>query len=67
MPEVKITKERCKGCELCIMYCPKESLRISSGINAKGYHYPEFFDPESCTGCTFCARICPEVAIEIYK
>jgi 2-oxoglutarate ferredoxin oxidoreductase subunit delta len=67
MPEVKVNKERCKGCELCILYCPKSSLRMSEGFNAKGYHYPEFFDPDECTGCTLCGRICPEVALEIYK
>ena len=67
MPEVKVNQERCKGCELCILYCPKKSLCMSAGINGKGYHYPEFCDPDECTGCTLCGRICPEVALEIYK
>jgi 2-oxoglutarate ferredoxin oxidoreductase subunit delta len=67
MPEVKIDKERCKGCELCIMYCPKKSLRMSAGFNDKGYHYPEFCEADECTGCALCGRICPEVALEIYK
>ena len=67
MPEVKVEKERCKGCELCIMYCPKKSLRMADGFNAKGYHYPEFCNPDECTGCTLCGRICPEVALEVYK
>ncbi len=67
MPEVKIDKERCKGCEFCILYCPKKTLKFSADINSKGYHYPECADPESCTGCALCGMICPEVAIEVYK
>ena len=67
MPDVKVIKERCKGCELCILYCPKSSLRMSSTFNSKGYYYPEFCDADSCTGCRLCAVICPEVALEVYK
>ena len=67
MPEIKVDRERCKGCELCIMYCPKHSIRISGNFNAKGYHYPEYADSNSCNGCALCAWICPEVAIEVYK
>ncbi len=67
MPEIKVDVERCKGCELCIVYCPKEILRFSEDFNEKGYHYPECFDPEGCTGCAICAQMCPEVAIEVYK
>ncbi len=67
MPEIKVTEERCKGCEFCVMYCPKNTLKMSSGFNAKGYHYPEYADRESCNGCAICGRICPEVALEVYK
>jgi 2-oxoglutarate ferredoxin oxidoreductase subunit delta len=67
MPEVKVSKERCKGCELCVLYCPKKVLRMSEGFNSKGYHFPEICDPDACTGCAMCGWICPEVAIEVYK
>ena len=67
MAEIKVDKERCKGCEFCILFCPKQTISLSAGFNSKGYHYPECTDPESCTGCAMCGRICPEVAIEVYK
>lgn len=67
MPDVKVNEERCKGCELCIIFCPKQVLQLSVKFNSKGYHYPEFSDPESCTGCAICGRMCPEVALEVYK
>ncbi|MFQ5893685.1 MAG: 4Fe-4S binding protein, partial [Nitrospinota bacterium] len=37
---VHVQVERCKGCELCIDYCPTAVLALSSEFNAKGYHYP---------------------------
>ncbi len=67
MPEVKIDRERCKGCELCIINCPKKILVISEKINSRGYHFPELTDGDQCTGCAICARMCPDVAIEVYK
>jgi 2-oxoglutarate ferredoxin oxidoreductase subunit delta len=67
MPEIKVTEQRCKGCGLCVLYCPKGSLRMSVKFNSKGYHFPECSDIESCTGCALCGVICPEVAIEVYK
>jgi len=67
MAEVKVLCERCKGCELCVLYCPKKNLRMSLSINVKGYHFPEWTDGEACTGCKICATMCPEVALEVYK
>lgn len=67
MPEVRISSERCKGCELCIMYCPKQCLGLSSKFNSKGFHYPEFVKPDDCTGCAICGRMCPEIALEVFK
>jgi 2-oxoglutarate ferredoxin oxidoreductase subunit delta len=67
MAEVRVTRERCKGCELCVLYCPKKILRMSPDFNVKGYHFPECLEADSCTGCKICAMMCPEVALEIYK
>jgi 2-oxoglutarate ferredoxin oxidoreductase subunit delta len=67
MAEIKVVSERCKGCELCVLYCPKKALRMSGKINSKGYRFPECFEPGQCTGCKICGMMCPEVAIEIYK
>jgi len=67
MAEVKVSSERCKGCELCVLYCPKKVLCMSANMNAKGYHFPEWLSGEACTGCKICASMCPEVALEVYK
>jgi 2-oxoglutarate ferredoxin oxidoreductase subunit delta len=67
MAEIKVTAERCKGCELCVLYCPKKILRMSAETNPKGYHYPECLQSDACTGCKTCGTMCPEVAIEVFK
>jgi 2-oxoglutarate ferredoxin oxidoreductase subunit delta len=67
MAEVKINIERCKGCELCTIVCPKEILKKGSNINSKGYQYVEVTDRDECIGCAMCAMICPDVALEVWK
>jgi 2-oxoglutarate ferredoxin oxidoreductase subunit delta len=56
----------CKGCELCIVACPQESLGLSEQINLKGYKYAELI-LDNCTGCINCALVCPEAAITVYR
>lgn len=63
---VIIEKETCKGCELCIVACPQDSLGLSRGININGYRYAELIK-DNCTGCVNCALVCPDVAITVYR
>ena len=62
-----LNSERCKGCGLCVAFCPKEALALGSRLNLKGYYPPEMADNSQCTGCGFCAMMCPDLAIEIHK
>ncbi len=62
---LKIDKERCKGCLLCVEVCPAGALSISRGVNEKGLRYVELKQPEKCTGCGLCFIMCPDCAIEI--
>ncbi len=63
--QVHIIPERCKGCRICIQFCPKRVLQESELMNAKGYHYPEVVpgQEEACVHCEFCTMVCPEFAI----
>ncbi|HOL05272.1 MAG TPA: 4Fe-4S dicluster domain-containing protein [Syntrophorhabdaceae bacterium] len=67
MITVKIDDERCKGCSLCVEFCPKGSLSISDRLNMKGYFVVSFSHEKGCTGCATCALVCPDVAIEVFK
>ncbi len=69
---IRINKELCKGCGLCVEACPKGSIRISNKFNIKGYHPAEYTEKEKsknhkCTGCALCAIICPDIAIEVFR
>ncbi len=59
---VFIRKDHCKGCELCIEFCPKAVLDRSKDFNAKGYHYPVATN-DGCINCRLCVTVCPEYAI----
>jgi 2-oxoglutarate ferredoxin oxidoreductase subunit delta len=64
---VQIDQELCKGCELCVSFCPKKSLYRTDKLNAAGYLTAGFDEKGECTGCAICALVCPEVAIEVYR
>lgn len=64
---IKIDKEKCKGCELCIVECPKKTIKISVEFNKQGLRFACFDDNGLCNSCKFCALVCPEIAIEVYK
>ena len=64
---IRIEQELCKGCQLCISFCPKSAISESEGLNAAGYQPAVFNDNGECTGCAICALVCPEVAIEVYR
>ncbi|MEW6008322.1 MAG: 4Fe-4S dicluster domain-containing protein [Candidatus Omnitrophota bacterium] len=69
MPKIKIDKKRCKGCELCIIFCPLGHIKNSNSLNKSG-HRPAVFSEKkdkACSGCCFCAIICPDAAIEVFK
>lgn len=64
--KIKIDTERCKGCGLCVLVCPKGGIIISKKSNKKGY-FPAEATNADCTGCCFCALICPDAAIEVFR
>jgi 2-oxoglutarate ferredoxin oxidoreductase subunit delta len=65
---VEINQELCKGCQLCMAFCPKKDvILLSDKLNASGYLPVTFNGNGECTGCTICALVCPEAAIEVYR
>jgi len=65
--KIEINSSLCKGCQFCIVFCPKGSIRLSAKLNSKGYAFAEFDAEKQCTGCATCALVCPEAAIEVYR
>lgn len=57
-PEIVIVKEWCKGCAICVEFCPKDVLVMNGG-------YPEAVHPEQCNRCQLCDARCPDFAIYV--
>ncbi|MEG0570150.1 MAG: 4Fe-4S binding protein [Oscillospiraceae bacterium] len=68
MAKVTIDYEKCKGCEMCVVACPKKILKINKDkLNLKGYNPVDIIDPEKCIGCAMCATMCPDCILTVEK
>ena len=64
--DIIIDFQKCKGCELCIVACPEDTIALSDHINQKGYRYAVKVN-NNCTGCANCSLICPDAIITVYR
>ena len=67
MYEVRILREYCKGCGLCVAVCPVACLRMSEDVTEAGVLPAEVVETADCTGCLQCHTVCPDAAIEVYQ
>lgn len=51
----------CKGCGLCIAFCPQ------GVFVANGQGRPRVAYPEKCTACNWCEMHCPDMAIRVHR
>ncbi|MCD6484710.1 MAG: 4Fe-4S dicluster domain-containing protein [Candidatus Odinarchaeota archaeon] len=63
--EIVVRENLCKGCKICVTFCPAKILRLSDDFNEHGYHHVEVIDPNLCLGCKLCEYMCPDFAIFI--
>ncbi|MGE5484863.1 MAG: ferredoxin family protein [Ignavibacteriales bacterium] len=55
VPVVK--RQWCKGCGICVEFCPKKSLALDKD------HKAYVAKPGECSGCKLCEMRCPDFAI----
>lgn len=67
MDPVQVQAERCKGCGLCVEFCPQHLMQLADHLNAIGYHPAELHNSDECTACGLCALMCPETAMEVFR
>ena len=61
--EVRTIPSSCKGCGICVHFCPAGVLEMSEEYTPKGYHPPRRKKSAMCTGCRSCELMCPDLAI----
>lgn len=52
----------CKGCSICVEFCPTKVLAMHPNGN-----HPIIVAHEKCTACHFCDTHCPDLAICVKK
>jgi 2-oxoglutarate ferredoxin oxidoreductase subunit delta len=58
--------EDCKGCELCVHFCPVKILSLDKErMNSSGYYLVKVSDMDKCIACSQCAIICPDSVITV--
>lgn len=57
--EYRLNRDWCKGCGICVSFCPKKVLELDSKDKAVAIR------PESCICCKLCELRCPDLAIEV--
>lgn len=67
MFQVLVNDAWCKGCELCILYCPMQALQLSERFTKRGIHPPEMVEEHTCNQCRMCELVCPDFALTVVE
>lgn len=68
MAKLTFEIDRCKGCGLCVIACPRKILTIARDrINQKGQSPVAVTDESACSGCGSCATMCPDCVITVER
>lgn len=58
---VHINIQWCKGCGICVAFCPKKALSLDEMTQKAQW------DKEACITCGLCEQYCPDLAITVEK
>jgi 2-oxoglutarate ferredoxin oxidoreductase subunit delta len=60
---VFVRTDACKGCGICVSFCPQKILAFSDDYNSQGVRYPRVTDQSRCVICKNCMIYCPDFAM----
>lgn len=59
LKEHRINTEWCKGCGICVAFCPQNVLELDQKEKATAARI------EDCIACRMCELRCPDLAVEV--
>lgn len=59
LPRIVINEKFCKGCSICVDFCPTDVLVMKGSCVAVK-------NLEACTRCQLCDLRCPDFAIQVF-
>ena len=59
LKEHRINRDWCKGCGICVAFCPKKVLEMDAQDKAVAERLAD------CIACKLCELRCPDLAIEV--
>lgn len=62
---ITIDEDLCKGCNICVEFCPFGVYAQPEKVNKKGVNVPVPVNADKCTKCGICVLLCPEQAITV--
>lgn len=59
LKEIQLNRDWCKGCSICVKFCPKQVLEIDRHDTVVAVR------PDDCICCKLCEIRCPDLVIDI--
>lgn len=60
VPDIEIRETWCKGCEICVVVCPQNCLKMNGSKKAV------VADASTCIRCMLCEWLCPDLAVNVH-
>ena len=60
MKQLELNRTWCKGCGICVAFCPKHVLKLDHGKVC-------FRNAAACIGCGKCESLCPDYALNLVE
>lgn len=67
MARIYVDSNLCKGCGICVEFCPRRVFKLKEDLSESGVHLAVATEEEKCTLCHLCELYCPDFAIAVVE